>query len=66
MRIENRELTEEHVNSKVTYIPPHAKGNANHPDAKGGTISSWNDFYIFVNFGTGTNPACRPEDLVWG
>ncbi len=54
------------VGDKVTYIPSHAKGDANHPDSQGGTISSWNDTFIFVNYGTGTNQATRPDDLVRG
>ena len=33
------------VGDKVTYIPSHAKGDANHPDSQGGTISSWNDTF---------------------
>ena len=56
----------EHVNCKVTYIPSHAEGDARHEDCEGGTISSWNDTYVFVNYGTGTNAATRPEDLVFG
>jgi hypothetical protein len=65
MKIENIELTNEHIGSKVTYIPDHAK-NTNHKDCKGGTISSWNDTYIFVNYGTGTNAATCSRNLVWG
>lgn len=66
MRIEDRELTKEDHGSKVTYIPNHANGNTDHKDCKGGTIASWNDHYIFVNYGTGTNQATRSQDLVWG
>ena len=66
MKIENVELTEEHKGSKVTYVPRHAKDNASHPNAEGGTISSWNDKFVFVNYGTGTNKATPPELLVWG
>ena len=66
MNIEGVLLTKEHIGSKVTYIPNHAKGNASHPDCKGGTISSWNHYFVFVNYGTGTNAATRPQDLVWG
>lgn len=63
MKIDGNEVE---VGDKVTYIPTHAKGNANHVDSQGGTISSWNDTFIFVNYGTGTNQATRPEDLVRG
>jgi len=66
MQIEERELTDEHIGSKVTYVPSHAKGNASHPACEGGTISSWNDTFVFVNYGKGTNAATKPEDLVWG
>ena len=66
MKIEDKQLEESDKGSKVTYIPTHAKGDANHSDSEGGTISSWNDRFVFVNYGTGTNKATRPEDLVWG
>jgi len=56
----------EHVNCKVTYIPSRAEGDAEHKDCEGGTISSWNDTYVFVNYGKGTNAATRPEDLIFG
>lgn len=65
MKIEGKELTESDKGAKVTYIPRHADG-ANHPDAEGGTISSWNDTFVFVNYGTGTNKGTPPELLVWG
>lgn len=65
-QIENSILTESDKGSKVTYIPPHANGDASHEDAEGGVISSWNNSFIFVEFGTGTAKACRPENLVWG
>ena len=66
MKIENKQLLETDIGSKVTYIPLHANGNASHPDCDGGTIASWNDKFVFVNYGTGTNEATRPEDLVFG
>lgn len=66
LEIQGRELEDKHIGSKVTYIPTYAKGDVNHEDAEGGTISSWNHKYVFVNYGTGTNKATRPEDLVWG
>lgn len=66
IKIDSRELTKENIGSKVTYIPLHANGNAQHEDCEGGVISSWNDKFIFVNYGTGHSQATRPEDLVWG
>jgi len=65
MKIEDVELTEEHVGAKVTYVPDHAK-NAGDPACQGGIISSWNDQYVFVNYGTGTAAATYPRHLVWG
>ena len=32
--IEGIEVTEEHIGSPVTYIPPHAIGDANHLDSQ--------------------------------
>ena len=43
MKIENVELTEEHKDSKVTYVPRHAKGNAGHIGDKGVSISTDNN-----------------------
>ena len=66
IQIQGRELTQDDVGSKVTYVPLHAEGDAGHKDCEGGTISSWNDTYVFVNYGTGTNQATSPSDLIWG
>ena len=66
MKIQEVKLQDIHRDSKVTYVPSHVHGNAGHEDCEGGTISSWNDKFIFVNYGKGTNAATRPEDLVWG
>lgn len=65
-KIQKIPLLKSHIGSKVTYIPSHANGDASHPDAEGGTISSWNDMYIFVDYGTGTNKATPSDKLVWG
>lgn len=63
--IEGKELTYEDVGSKVTYIPPHANGNASHEDSEGGTIKRWTQHGVFVDF---TRNVCRTKfaDLVWG
>lgn len=63
--IEKKELTEESVGSKVTYIPTHANGDASHPDAEGGTIKSWNDGGVFVDY-TRSVQRTNFNDLVWG
>ena len=63
--IQNIELTEEHVGSKVTYVPSHADGDASHSDVEGGTIKSWNEGGVFVDY---IKNVCRTDfkDLVWG
>lgn len=64
--IEGVELTNEHIGSKVTYTPPHAHGDCSHPAAESGTIKSWNDMFIFVEYGTGTAKATPARLLHWG
>lgn len=59
------ELTEEHIGSKVTYVPKHAHGDASHPDCEGGRIKSWNEGGVFVDY---VRNVCRTDfaDLIWG
>jgi len=64
--IEGREVTDEDIGSPVTYIPPHAQGDASHEAAEHGSISSYNDTYIFVRFNAPNGQACKPDQLVWG
>lgn len=66
IKIQGRVLASDDVGSKVTYVPLHAEGKASHPDCEGGTIANWNDCNVFVNYGTGTNKATNPKDLLWG
>jgi len=47
----------------VTYIPRHTK---TYKDMELGKISSWNDRFVFVDYGTGTNKATNIEDLEIG
>jgi len=63
--IEGIELTEEHIGSKVTYIPRNANGNISHKDCEQGRIKRWNDGGVFVDY---TKNICRTnfKDLVWG
>ncbi len=63
--IDGKPLTEEHVGSKVTYVPRHANGNASHPDCEGGRIKRWNDGGVFVDY---VRNVARTnfDDLVWG
>lgn len=53
-------------NLQVTYVPRHAKNNENHPDRQLGIITSWNDTFVFVNYGTGTSKATDINDLLKG
>lgn len=51
----------------VTYIPPHAHGDASHPDAQQGIVKSKNDIFVFVTYSnTRTTQATRAEDLIEG
>ncbi len=64
--IEGREVKESDIGSPVTYIPRHAGGNASHPDAEGGFISSFTESSLFVKFTSPNGAKCDPDDLVWG
>jgi len=63
--IDGRELTQDCIGVKVTYVPTHANGNASHKDCEGGTIMSWNDRGVMVNY---VKNKCRTDfqDLIWG
>lgn len=65
MQIQGLPLTEDLKGHSVRYIPAYADGDARHKDCLKGTVASWNDTYIFVNYGDGRNIATRPVDLVW-
>jgi len=63
--IQDIELNDSHIGSKVTYTPPHAKGDCSHPDAEEGHIKRWNDLFVFVTYTTG--PKATPARLLhWG
>lgn len=68
MKIEGRELAiEKHYLDKVTYIPPHANGNAGHTDCEQGVIISFNEKGIRVLYSKSrTVQLTRPDDLVFG
>jgi hypothetical protein len=53
----------DHIGEWVTYIPDHALGVANHPDAEMGFITSVNENWVFVRFSGGTSQACNPVNL---
>lgn len=64
--IEGRKVTQEDIGSPVTYIPTHAGGDASHPDAEQGHISSFTDTNLFVRYKGPNGASTRPQDLVWG
>jgi len=52
--IEKQEITQLDIGKEVIYTPPHANGNINHPDSERGTIKSWNEKFVFVDYGYNT------------
>ena len=65
-KIENIEITEEHIGCPVTYIPTHANGNINHPDCEHGIISSFNEQNIRVRYKAQCGANTPSKNLVWG
>lgn len=65
--IEGRELLESDVDSRVTYVPLHARenGDCSHRDAESGYIRSWNDGGVFVQYAASV-ARTNFSDLVWG
>jgi len=51
------------VGMVVTYVPRHARGNENHKDRELGKVKSWNDRFVFVDYGDGRGKATSLEDL---
>lgn len=47
----------------VRYVPYHANGDITHRDCEDGVVTSKNDDYVFVKFGTGHSQACKPDQL---
>lgn len=65
-KIQEIQLTEEHIGRKVKYIPLHADGSEGHPDVEFGVITSFNEKTIFVRYGSDMHSkGTYPEDLVW-
>lgn len=59
MKIQNTELTQEHIGRSVVYRAPHSK-----PEQ--GVITSFNAKYVFVRYGSNTtSQATSPGDLEW-
>lgn len=66
IKIEEIQLSEKHLGMQVIYVPVHAKGDVNHRDSEIGCITSFNDSYAFVRYGSNVgSQATRPEDLIW-
>ena len=68
MEIEGKTLDiNTHYLDPVTYVPPHANGDAGHKSAEQGVIISLGNDHIKVLYCIGrTVQATNPEDLVWG
>jgi hypothetical protein len=47
----------------VLYVPPHAAHNVRHPDCEEGVVSSSNDKFVFVDYGTGVGKGTDREYL---
>jgi hypothetical protein len=48
----------------VTYIPSRCPDDMEQRES--GVVTSWNDSYVFVDYGTGHSKATKREDLVAG
>jgi hypothetical protein len=64
MEIEGIELLPDFKGAPVVYVPMHAGGDVTHRDCESGTISSWNDKFVFVSY-RGNSRATDPRDLRW-
>lgn len=50
---------------RVRYIPNHAFLDRHHKDCEDGVVSSTNDYFVFVRYGTSqTAQATDPENLI--
>tara|TARA_R110000803_G_scaffold75124_5_gene139425 strand:- start:1882 stop:2112 length:231 start_codon:yes stop_codon:yes gene_type:complete len=66
LRIEGMQLAADHVGRGVVYIPNHANRAVDHEYCEAGVITSFNDMFVFVNYGQrGRGIATSPHDLVW-
>lgn len=54
--IDPKKLTKDDIGRNVTYHREHCKKEF-------GTLSSWNDTYVFVKFKGPNGEACLPEDV---
>lgn len=71
LKIQDTQLTEKHIGREVVYVPDYLRvqmvihNRSSYIGVEIGKITSWNDSYVFVDYGTGTSQATRPEDLMW-
>ncbi len=66
VQIEGKKVLIGDIGSPVTYIPPHAHGDASHPDSERGNISSLKDGKIWVRFHSPNGALVNSKNLVWG
>lgn len=67
MKIEDIEVSQEDVGKRVRYVPLHANGDLGHPDVEEGIITSFNEYTVFVRYGSDLHSkGTYPTDLVWG
>ena len=60
------EPTEADIGRNVIYVPGHAKGDLGHKDCETGTITSFNQWAVFVRYGMGiTSAATNRAELYW-
>jgi hypothetical protein len=53
----------EKIGLEVTYIP---RRNKDYKFRELGKVTSWNDLYVFVNYGSGNSKATSRQDLKIG
>jgi hypothetical protein len=59
-------ITNKDIGRKIKYIPYHAFGDINHKDCEEGTITSFNENYIFATFNRGvSSKACLKSNLIF-
>ena len=62
--IEGETLNLAHIGQKVLYLPPSANGNPKHKNVETGTILSWSNRGVMVDYGK-YFCTTRQEALVW-
>jgi hypothetical protein len=68
LKIEDENVHNGSVGRAVRYVPMHAEGDRTHKDCEDGIITTYNNKFVFVRYGTTLathGQATHPEDLVW-